>query len=225
MSSSQTSIHPHISQLGHEFPGPNRRTRISFQLVRRRFRSRAGETQCVRNAGTRCESDSTGRSSWNSAKPMSPAARGWWRFESWNDALGLTQQAGEALADTRIAQNTRHGLIAQLRQSVYSRLASYEDTNGAEQLCDDPAMRYVVGERARSSTAASTSQMGRFETDILTQGVKLQALREQPGRWIDQVSGRVIARFFCGLHTIDRDDHVLFIGRILAQCHQRLILG
>jgi len=146
-------------------------------------------------------------------------------FRELDDALGLTQPAGEALVDTGTGQNTRHGLIAQLRQSVYSRLASCEDTNDAEQLCDDPAMRYIVGERARSSTAAFTSQMGRFETDILTQGVKLQALREQPGRRIDQVSGRVIARFFCGLHTIDRDDHVLFIGRILAQCHQRLILG
>jgi len=37
--------------------------------------------------------------------------------------------------------------------------------------------------------------------------------------------GRVIARFICGLDTLDRDDHVLFIGRILAQRLQRLILG
>lgn len=111
-------------------------------------------------------------------------------FRELDDAIGLTQQAGESLLDTRIGHNTRHGLIAQLRQSVYSRLAGYDDTNDAEQLCDDPAMRYVVGDRARSSAAASTSQMGRFETEILTQGGNLQVLMERPGQWIDCVSRR-----------------------------------
>ena len=111
-------------------------------------------------------------------------------FRELDDALGLTQLAGEALVDTRTGQNTRHGLIAQLRQAVYSRLAGYDDTNDAEQLCNDPAMRYVVGDRARSSTAASTSQMGRFETDLLTEGGNLQALIKMPGQWIDRVSRR-----------------------------------
>ena len=46
-----------------------------------------------------------------------------------------------------------------LRQSVYSRLAGYDDTNDAERLCVDPAMRQVVGERAKDRTAASTSQI------------------------------------------------------------------
>jgi hypothetical protein len=31
-----------------------------------------------------------------------------------------------------------------VRQSVYSRLAGYEDTNDAERLCVDPAMRRIV---------------------------------------------------------------------------------
>ena len=35
----------------------------------------------------------------------------------------------------------------------------------------------------------------------------------------------VIAVLSCGLHALDRDDHVLFIGRFLAQRDQRLILG
>lgn len=77
---------------------------------------------------------------------------------------------------------------------MYSRLAGYEDTNDAEQLCDDPAMRYVVGDRARSSSAASTSQMGRFETEILTQGGNLKTLMQQPGRWTDRASQRRLVK-------------------------------
>lgn len=97
-------------------------------------------------------------------------------FRELDDALGLTQYTGESLGDTRTGQNTRHGLIAQLRQSVYGRLAGCEDTHDAEQLRDDPAMRYVVGDRARFGATASTSQMGRSETEILTQGGNLKTL-------------------------------------------------
>src|SRR6476646_5770848 len=53
-----------------------------------------------------------------------------------------------------------------LRQSVFGRLAGYEDVNDADRLCRDPAMRWVVGDRAISGSAASASQMGRFETKV-----------------------------------------------------------
>ena len=65
-------------------------------------------------------------------------------FRELDEALGLTGIGTNFLTDTRTGLNTGHGSIAQLRQSVYSRLAGYEDTNDAEQLCNDPAMRRVV---------------------------------------------------------------------------------
>jgi len=105
-------------------------------------------------------------------------------------ALGLTEHAAEFLKDTRTGRNTRHGLVAQLRQSVYSRLAGYEDTDDVEQLCSDPAMRHVVGDRAKEGKAASTSQMGRFETDVLLQRENPVGLMELCGKWIDRVSTR-----------------------------------
>src|SRR3954465_13776532 len=40
-------------------------------------------------------------------------------FRDLDDALGLTDLAGKVLADTRTGQNSRHPLIAQLRQSVF----------------------------------------------------------------------------------------------------------
>jgi hypothetical protein len=44
-------------------------------------------------------------------------------------------------------------LTALLRQSTYSRLASYEDVNDGKRLCLDPAMRIVVGGRAKDTQA------------------------------------------------------------------------
>src|SRR4051794_2482357 len=107
-----------------------------------------------------------------------------------DDALGLTDLAGEALTDTRTGQNSRHTLIAQLRQSVFGRLAGYEDVNDADRLDRDPAMRWIVGGRAVTQTAASASQMGRFETEVLVQEANLSALADLPGRWIDRVHAR-----------------------------------
>ena len=47
-------------------------------------------------------------------------------------------------------------------------MAGYDDTNDAKCLCVDSAMRHVEGGRAIACSAASTSAMGRFETEILT---------------------------------------------------------
>jgi Transposase DDE domain group 1 len=111
-------------------------------------------------------------------------------FRDLDDALGLTDLAGEGLADTRTGQNSRHSLTAQFRQSVFGRLAGYEDVNDADRLAYDPAMRWIIGGRAVRQTAASTSQMGRFETEVLTQEANLSALADLSGRWIDQVHAR-----------------------------------
>src|SRR5262252_5814996 len=89
-------------------------------------------------------------------------------FRELDDALDLTARAAEVLSDPRTGMNSRHSLVAQLRQSVFSRLAGYEDVNDADRLSHDPAMRWAVGGRAVWDEAASTSQMGRFETTAMT---------------------------------------------------------
>jgi hypothetical protein len=111
-------------------------------------------------------------------------------FRDLDDALGLTDLAGQILADTRTGKNGRHTLTAQVRQSVFGRLAGYEDVNDADRLGRDPAMRWVVGGRAVTQNAASASQMGRFETEVLAQEANLNALADLSGRWIDAVHGR-----------------------------------
>ena len=57
-----------------------------------------------------------------------------------------------------------------------ARLAGYEDTNDAERLRVDPAMRYVVGGRAENKFGASTSEMARSETELLATKENLKAL-------------------------------------------------
>ena len=73
------------------------------------------------------------------------------------------------LADYRTGKNTLYTLLGMFRQAVYGRLAGYEDVNDADRLRLDPAMRTVLGERAVEKSGASTSEMGRFETEILSQ--------------------------------------------------------
>jgi len=92
-------------------------------------------------------------------------------YRELDEALGLTSLADGLLKDWRTGKNTQHSMVALMRQSVFSRLAGYEDTNDAERLSVDPTMRFVVGGRATERNAASISQMGRFETEVFPQPV------------------------------------------------------
>ena len=108
-------------------------------------------------------------------------------YRELDDVLGLTAMAESLLHDWRTGHNTRHTMVGLLRQSVFSRLAGYEDTNDADRTSVDPTMRHVVGGRAKAKRAASTSQMGLYETEVLTQPKHLAALTDLSGLWIDRV--------------------------------------
>ena len=111
-------------------------------------------------------------------------------YRELDDTLRLTDTGAEMLADARTGKNGRHRLAGLLRQSVFGRLAGYEDVNDAERLCRDPAMRWVVGDRAVTGAAASASQMGRFETKWLSRAENVSALADLLGQWIDKVHQR-----------------------------------
>src|ERR671910_108834 len=111
-------------------------------------------------------------------------------YRELDDALGLTAMAVSAVAEGRRGKNIRHRLLGLLRQAVYGRLAGYEDVNDAERLARDPVMRAIVGREGMERPAASTSQMGRFETEWLATETNLAALADLSGMWIDRVHER-----------------------------------
>jgi hypothetical protein len=111
-------------------------------------------------------------------------------YRELDDVLGLTDLAASLLGDGRRGRNIRHRLTALLRQSVFGRLAGYEDVNDAERLAADPVMRAIIGREGHDRDAASSSQMGRFETEWLATEANLKALADLCGAWIDRVHDR-----------------------------------
>ena len=101
-------------------------------------------------------------------------------------ALGLTETANDYIHESRTGRNVQHPLLPLLRQSVYSRLAGYEDTNDAERLAQDPAMRVIVGWQGTDKQAASTNTMSRFETEVLTEEENLDGLARLNVEWVDR---------------------------------------
>jgi hypothetical protein len=63
-----------------------------------------------------------------------------------------------------------------LRQSLYSRLAGYEDMNDAERVSQEPTFRLIGSEKIWELGAALTSRLQSFETDLLTQEENLAGL-------------------------------------------------
>ena len=84
-------------------------------------------------------------------------------YRELDDALGLMAIAGQTLADGRTGRNGRHDLIGMLRQSVFGRLAGYEDVNDADRLGRDPAVnRRRTWTPRRSSLKSLKCRKNRF---------------------------------------------------------------
>jgi hypothetical protein len=111
-------------------------------------------------------------------------------YRELDDALGLTEMAASTLGDSRRGKNIRHRLPGLTRQSVFGRLAGYQDVNDAERLACDPIMRAIVGREGLDRKAASSSQMGRFETEWLATEANLKTLADLSGAWVDRVHDR-----------------------------------
>ena len=107
-----------------------------------------------------------------------------------DEALGLTELSTTHLKESRTGRNVQHQLVPLLRQSVYSRLAGYEDTNDAERLSQDPVMRVIAGWRGADKPAASTNSMSRFETEVLTRPENLEGLARMNAHWVRQGMAR-----------------------------------
>ncbi len=93
-----------------------------------------------------------------------------------DERLGLETLISEHLSDSRHGLNTQFSLADLLRQSVYSRLAGYEDLNDAVRVSTDPTFRLIGSPKLWDRGAALTSTLHWFETDLLTQEENLIGL-------------------------------------------------
>src|SRR6056297_136722 len=147
-----------------------------------------------------------------------------------DDALDLSNLATAALRDSRTGKNTLHRLEGFFRQSVFGRLAGYEDINDADRLALDQVMRQVVGCRAVDAQAASASQIGRLQTETLALTENRAALADLNGQWIDRFHDRNGLKYI----VLDMDTSVspthgdqegaAWNGHFDCTCYHRLFL-
>ena len=93
-----------------------------------------------------------------------------------DERLGLGELIDEHLSDSRQGTNKQFTLADLLRQSVYSRLAGYEDLNDAERVSIDPTFRLIGSQKIWDRGAALTSTLHDFETEMLASEENLLGL-------------------------------------------------
>jgi hypothetical protein len=86
-----------------------------------------------------------------------------------DERLGFGELIEEHLTDSRRGKNTQFPLSDLFRQSVYSRLAGYEDVNDAERVSQDPTFRLIGSEKIWERGAALTSRLQSFEAEMLAE--------------------------------------------------------
>ena len=119
-------------------------------------------------------------------------------FHSYNNSMicphNVLLTNNSYLQESRTGRNILHHLVPLLRQSIYSRLAGYDDTNDAVRLSQDPAMRVIVGWQGSERKGASTSEMGRFETEFLSQEDNLKGLARINTQWVERAMAHTLHR-------------------------------
>src|SRR5439155_2530943 len=93
-----------------------------------------------------------------------------------DERLGLHTLIERHLVDPRTGHNRQFPLLDLFRQSIYSRLAGYEDTNDAARLAEDPTFRMLASRERRETSVALTSTLHWFETDVLAEERNYQGL-------------------------------------------------
>jgi hypothetical protein len=90
--------------------------------------------------------------------------------------LGFGALIAQHLADYRRGKKTQLPLADLLRQSIYGRLAGYEDVNDVERLSKDPTFRLIGSEKIWERGAALPLCLHWFGTEVLSQDENLEGL-------------------------------------------------
>jgi hypothetical protein len=146
-----------------------------------------------------------------------------------DERLGVGELVERTLIDPR-GSNTQLPLADLFRQSVYSRLAGYEDVNDAERLSQDPTFRLIGSEKIWERGAALTSRLQSFETELLTDEENLAGLatinRELIGRAeaIDSPQRVVLDMDSTEIPVYGQQEGSAYNGHFESTCYHPLLL-
>jgi len=117
-----------------------------------------------------------------------------------------------------------------LRQSVYSRLAGYEDLNDAERLSQNPTFRLINSERVWERGTALTSRLQTFETEMLAEEENFAGLarlnRELVGRAeaIDSGDRTILDLDSTEVPVYGEQEQSAYNGHFESTCYHPLLL-
>ena len=146
-----------------------------------------------------------------------------------DERLGFGELIERHLTDAR-GKNTQLPLTDLVRQSVYSRLAGYEDVNDAERLSQDPAFRLIGSEKVLERGAALTSRLQSFETELLTQAENLAGLARisrdliAKAEVIDSAHRVVLDMDSTEVAVYGRQEQSAYNGHFESTCYHPLLL-
>jgi len=146
-----------------------------------------------------------------------------------DERLGFGELIEQHLTDSR-ANNARFSFADLLRQSVYSRLAGYEDVNDAEQLSQDPTFRLIGSEKNWDRGAALPSRLQTFETELLAEEENFAGLarvnRELIGRAeaIDSPHRTVLDMDSTEIPVYGEQENSAYNGHFESMCYHPLLL-
>ena len=147
-----------------------------------------------------------------------------------DERLGLGDLIAEHLSDARRGKNTQLPLADLFRQSVYSRMAGYEDVNDAERLSQDPAFRLIGSEKVWDRGVALTSRLQTFETEMLAEEENFVGLarinRELIGKVeaLDSAQRMVLDMDSTEIPVYGEQENSAYNGHFESTCYHPLLL-
>jgi hypothetical protein len=147
-----------------------------------------------------------------------------------DERLGFGELIAQHLTDSRRGKNTQLPLADLLRQSVYSRIAGYEDVNDAERLSQDPTFRLIGSEKIWERGAALTSRLQSFETELLAEEGNLAGLstinREliAKAETLESPQRVVLDMDSTEIPVYGQQEHSAYNGHFESTCYHPLLL-
>ena len=147
-----------------------------------------------------------------------------------DERLGLGELIAQYLSDPRSGRNTQLPLADLLRQSVYSRLAGYEDVNDAERVSIDPTFRLISSQKIWERGAALTSSLHSFETELLASEENFTGLADLNRHLLARAEGsdapkRVVLDMDSTESPVHgQQEHSAYNGHFESMCYHPLLL-